>query len=349
LGLVEPHRTGTLAASLLDRELTVLDAAALVGLVGRDLVAYCLAVDLAELDRIVGGERLATDLQQRALSGLSAIASQYAMYPVEIAAALAAYDATTQTSVANAMRLACGGSIDPTEADDPLLQALLTVARDIFPSLLAPIRPRLADPFARGRGGFGDALSDWEDGCTRALYRHPIAEEAVPDLVRRDPILQPIFAEHAPEPPFVSLSTGSGTQLPADSLGRGVIHAAVLRVAHDRADISVTRFLDLVRDTLDKTRSLLGGDTVDLEMLVGWASFPLAANTTVTTPWGRIEPANERQKALQPFGVAADAVLHHPIQATARCNRSGRGVVHGGVSSAGIARPRRSAVIAVVR
>src|SRR4051812_11055555 len=116
------------------------------------------------------------------------------------------------------MRLACGGSVHRASSDDALLRALLTVARDVFPSLLAPIRPRLVDPFVRGRGSFGDALSDWEDGCSRALYRHPSAENDLPELVRQDPSLGPIFAQHAPEPPFVWLSTGSGSQLPAESL-----------------------------------------------------------------------------------------------------------------------------------
>lgn len=292
--------------------------AAIKQLVGPDLVAYCLAIGTDELDRVIAGERPPTGAQEQALSALDAIVTRYAMYPVEIAAALVTHDTTRQTSVANVLREACGGSVDQPHSDDPLLRALLTVAKDVFPALLAPIRPRLFDPVGRGPRGFGDALSDWEQGCTRALYRHPIAENDLPELVRQDPTLQPIFARYEPEPPFVMLSTGTGSQLPAESLGRGVIEATVLRVAHERGDISVTRFLELVRDTLEKTRALLSGETIDLELLMGWASFPLGASATVATPWGAVVAASERQKGLQPFGVQADAVLHLPVRASAR-------------------------------
>ncbi|HMJ03235.1 MAG TPA: hypothetical protein VK506_09845, partial [Conexibacter sp.] len=271
---------------------------------------------------MVAGDGPPTDVQAEALRLLDQLASRHAMDLAGLTGALTAIDAEAGSPIANELHLICGGAIPSVEDADPLVQELQTIGRDTFPALLAPIRQPFGRPFPHA-APFQDGFREWLTGIDRAILAHPGRARAAA-LVAEDPTIGPLLGPAGTAGAagaWVELSTGGGQRLTSDMLCLGILECATWAAIDETEPVSAARFLALIRAEIETMRRLLAGDTVVLQQLVGWASHPIAPDVEVETPWGILRPATERQQAVRPFGIGADAILHLPVGVSATVNQ----------------------------
>jgi hypothetical protein len=202
--------------------------------------------------------------------------------------AVGTFQPELRASLGTAFRIAMVGDV-PLKApkNDPLLQSLLAILRDVYPLMLLPDDP-------------------WFPHMPRlgvATFRHP-ARAAVDEAVASDPALARLFPQtllpaSATPPPFVFRSTGGGGATQLELLPDLLLGAAWSRArAADRHDIdAVGNDLATVVDTV---RQAARGERASVPVLIGFTGLLLPTGRAIELPFGTLRPVADHERAFAP-------------------------------------------------
>jgi hypothetical protein len=285
-------------------------------LVGAPFLAYVCGCEEAEIERYLESGEGLQEAQGAVVSQVLELAHEilkqelWLRTPVtpmplstaDVLSRLCAYIKDEESGLASAWRRAAGGAVPRFESEDPLEDALLTLARDFYPALLLthpPPHPFAHNPFPITHGRLG--------------FEHPAGESFLAALGDSEP-LAALFADRPVE------ETTSAKQMMSRS-GRGgstqavFLATSLLVNAEPRAwlagDLTLDRYLQAVRDELAAARALASGEEVLVPAAIGLQSVSVPEGFRLETPWGLLRQPDPWQKRSAPVG--ADLVLITPF------------------------------------
>lgn len=180
-------------------------------------------------------------------------------------------------SIANALRVQAGGTLEDTQGGDELQRSVARLALDWFPVLLIPEEkdPRLAGmPFALRMGAFA-----WE---------HAGVTDFIEALDRPEEPLRALFTsghiDRATTSRQLMSNSGRGGNIQLGTLVSTLLSNAEMRVrSHGRLELK--RFLADVRTQIDELRQLSAGGPVRVPTVVGLGTAQVA-DDFASTPLG---------------------------------------------------------------
>jgi hypothetical protein len=190
------------------------------------------------------------------------------------------------SSIANALRVHAGGTLPVApHHDEPLMQALLAVARDVWPSLLIP-------PPNVGMAPF------W-NSTPLGVFAHPMTIDAAKAFLR-DEGLRKLFPGGPTGDAIESLDLGGMIQVTSQwmgSAGRGgtvqlasligfVISNAHLRCLAEDGEASWESLCTSMSETVSVLRRLAAGDTVEVPKLIAFVGLKLPEGESLVLPHG---------------------------------------------------------------
>jgi hypothetical protein len=285
-------------------------------LVGIPFLAYVCASDESTISRYLEHGTGLNSAQQSVLEQVLELAHQLLKQELDLRtpatqvpfssadalSRLCIYVDSIKAGLATGLRRAAGGAVEEFATGDGLEDALLTLARDFYPTLLLPSPER--DPFSR---------NPFPITYSRLGYEHPASGQFVSLLSDSEPLRQ-IF----PDGPVDQMT--SARQLMSRSGRGGSTQAAFLPIsllvnAEPRAwlsgEFSLATFLDAVRKELNTARLLASGSEVSVPASIGFQSVQVPGDFEIETPWGFLRAPNSWQRRWAP--VNADIVLETPF------------------------------------
>lgn len=285
-------------------------------LVGAPFLAYVCDCEEAQIERYLENEEGLSEAQRAVVSQalelahailkqelwLRTPATRAPFSSADALARLCVYDAGEKMGLASAWRRAAGGALPQFESEDPMEDALLTLARDFYPVLLFT-HPE-PDPFAR---------NPFPTTHGRLGFEHPAGDSFLAALDGSEP-LTALFAERPVENTTNAKSmmsrSGSGGSIQA-----GFLAISLLVNAEPRAwlagELTLDSYLQAVRDELATARALASGEEVLVQAAIGLQSVGIPEGFRLETPWGLLQEPNPWQKRSAPVG--ADLVLITPF------------------------------------
>lgn len=218
-------------------------------------------------------------------------------------AVLGRYLPGERTSLTNALRRTAGGALErATREDDPVADALVRVAADVWPLYL--IKPDRDD--SRPFSIYSSAVMD-----------HPVFDDVVEEFLR-DRTLMQLFPHPREDSPTAHkrwyAGFGYDTLLVTDlgggsvqlvTLASGLIGQAALRCLANGAQLSLGGIAPHVVQTVGDLRSLAAGQAVEVPTLVGLTGVSVAADTVITLPSGVLRAATDVDRELLPSVTAS--------------------------------------------
>lgn len=187
--------------------------------------------------------------------------------------------------------------VDAT-ASDPVLDALLQIARDSFPDIFEE-----DETFSQLRLSAFPAVP----GINASVLMRHAGTDAFPDVLRGDSQLS-AFADSA-EGVFVQANTGVGWRIQASLLAPQLVGSAARAILVRGKPETLDILLAEVSDTLLRFRSLVAGEPNRSWRLIGFSNITLPDDNRLETPWGLLGPVSRRLARSRPFGLQASAVL----------------------------------------
>jgi hypothetical protein len=225
-------------------------------------------------------------------------ATQAPFSSAEALTQLCAYSEVAKAGLGTAWRRAAGGTVKDFDTGDEARDALLTLARDFYPSLLIP-RFEQALP-----GRSSNSLTH-----SRLTFDHPSGKRFVSALADPEPLRQ-IFPAGSIDELTTSKQLmgrsgrGGGTQA-------GFLATLLLANAEAQAiaagELTLQSYLDAVTEELRVARLLAAGEEVDVSVAVGLQGVALPDGFHFETPWGRLREPSDWERRWAPLG--ADLVL----------------------------------------
>jgi Apea-like HEPN len=289
-------------------------------LVGTPFLAYICNCEKAQVERYLeSGEGLdeaqraavfqALELAHAILKqelGLRTPATRSPSPVVDSLARLCVYVEEEEVGLASAWRPANGGVVPRFESKDPLGDALLTLARDLYPALLLPApapEPFTSNPFPRSI-----ALTQSHLGL-----EHPASKDFLAALGDSEP-LAALFAERPVEEmtDTKQMTSRSGRGGAAQA---GFLTTSLLVNAEPRTrlagELTLDGYLQAVSDELAVARALASGEEALVPAAIGLQSVTVPDGFRLETPWGLLRQPDPWQKRWAPVG--ADLVLITPF------------------------------------
>jgi Apea-like HEPN len=205
--------------------------------------------------------------------------------------ALTQFDVANETSIANAIRVAAGGTLPSaltgTEADaDPVKSALFRMARDAYAQLLAT----------------GDEL--WFMPRV-SLYQHPV-RRALDAAVAEDAALAALFPEDEPglgRRGFVFNSLGTGATMQSVMFSETVI-ASAWDVANMTTDEpSLEDLLRAIDSNVDTIREAVAGGSPLVPARLVFTGITTDPGTEVIMPWGTLRLMSDVERRAAPASL----------------------------------------------
>ncbi|MEU3375480.1 hypothetical protein ABZ734_34265 [Streptomyces sp. NPDC006660] len=265
---------------------------------GDAFTAYCLNMAVESLDSVELTER-----QREAINALTPFTEAASADPNDFGRAIILgrvleYDATSQTSIANGLRMHCGGVVAAVESSDPVEEVLLTLGRDVYAACLLPepTGPMLGQPL-----------------MSIPVFHHPKAKEAARAILA-DPDLKRLFPG-SPDPETydgdgidvhsrVSWSNGSG-----GTFQLVMLVSSLLGIGLDRLSSAPTvdEYFEALRQTLSMSRNLANKRNTPVPVLIGLANVQMAEGKTVVFPGGklRLPTVGDRRSLMNADNVTA--------------------------------------------
>lgn len=270
---------------------------ALLRIMGIPLIAYvCNATASDVAARLDDGQNL-VPIQEAAIAQLAALADQVSAasevqnVPISLFLdGLGVVPHGADTSPANLLRLASGGSIDLPTTEDPVAALLLRVARDVFPVLLLPQDNEF--PFSNL------ALS-------RPLFLHPLHSELEVAILADEDLkrLFPSESEHSGRYGMTFRSTGAGGSVQSSMLHQLVIQDAWKWIEFSGADKTISSLAQGILVTLDRVRRALREEEVEVQVAIGFAGLLLPEGSVLDLPNGRLRSATPKDLDFVPSGL----------------------------------------------
>ncbi|MEW1830624.1 hypothetical protein [Streptomyces sp. NPDC088196] len=263
---------------------------------GDAFTAYCLNVSVDSLD----SEEL-TERQLEVISALTPLAETVSVNPgdfnrpIMLGRALE-YNEASQTSIANAMRMHCGGSLAAVDSSDPVEKALLTLGRDVYAACLLPehTEPMMNQPV-----------------MSIPVFRYPKAKEAA-QAILADPSLKKLFPGRPDSETYggdgidvqawLSWSNGSGGTFQLVMLVSSFLSIGLNRLS---ATSTVYEYFEVIRQLLSTSRSLANGKNTPVPVLIGLSNIQLSKSKAVVFPGGklRLPTAGDRRTLMNTDNV----------------------------------------------
>jgi Apea-like HEPN len=207
---------------------------------------------------------------------------------------LCAYREAAEAGLATAWRRAAGGTVEDFDTGDEVLDALLTLARDFYPSLLIPHFEQ-APP---GRSTYSLAHS-------RLAFDHPSSKRFVRALTDSEPLRQ-IFPAGSIDELTTSKQLMARSGLGGGTQG-GLLAILLLANAEPRAiaagELTLQSYLDFVTEELGVARQLAAGEEVNVRAAVGLQGTALPKGFHFETPWGHLREPSTWEQRWAPLGA----------------------------------------------
>jgi len=206
------------------------------------------------------------------------------------------HDERLGSSWAIACRLQLGGSLDLPNTSDPVKQALLPLARDVYPLFLLP-----EVPSDRPFGMQHPSLS-------APLHNHP-GRTAFEKTFMADPKLAPLLpdeGESIGRHGWISRSTGSGEGSQLWGMSELFIRSGWQAASRKTETPTLEEFAADVLAVVDFLRDALSGKTLEVTALVGVAGVRLQPGATIDLPWGRLREATSEDLPYIPPGLGGE-------------------------------------------
>lgn len=263
---------------------------------GDAFTAYCLNTTVETLD-----SSELTDHQLEVIQTLTLFAEAVSADPSDFSRSLVLgrvleYNEASKTSIANTMRLHCGGSLTPLDSNDPVEEALLMLGRDVYAACLLPEQT-------------GSMMN--QPIMSIPVFRHPKAKEAA-QAILADPALKKLFPG-GPDPEtyegdgvdvhsWVTWSNGSGGTFQLVMLVSSLLGIGLNRLS---ATPTVDEYFEALRQVLSMSRSLANKKNTLVPVLIGLANVHLAEGKTVIFPGGklRLPTAGDRRSFMNADNV----------------------------------------------
>jgi hypothetical protein len=298
-----------MAAVYRDEPLTIKEA---TDLVGAQALAYVANTTPEHITAHSEGLVVLEPAQERALAiVLAALGQLHVRSPTDFdmrrcvaTGTLSNYLDQAGTTLANAARLVAGGSLPPVPEDDPVVEALATLARDTYAEILVPLTE-------------GSMVANMRMGTN--LFRHP-ASSRFQQAVLDDEELGRYFVGP------VDGTESSFSYMSSTGYGEGGVQLALLAdrllavpSALGRARAATQEeFIAAAAAAVGNTRRLVAmGRTVRAPALVGLGDLSVPAGTRLETAWGTIRSLGEgERRLLANFAGPGNAVLEteYPVK-----------------------------------
>lgn len=290
---------------------------ALLGTFGAPFVRYLLALEAEDdvLSALVAAEPAVAQLAA-VMYGAPVGANAADWVALAGSSAFARYDPSFGTSIANAMRQASGGDLEPVPpGEDPVVQAVREVARDVWPVLLLPTR----------RMGPGTMPTSLATGT----FLHPSTVVAC-KAIMSDPHLSSLF----PDSPSIEqeteltetimnvaamwmLNTGHGGSQQLSLTVDLMIHHAAVLCRMRNGILTAADLMEAVPDAVGHFRALATMKPVNVPALVGFEGVILDAGDQIIFGADKLA-ANDGPEALEllaePERVTSILATEFPVE-----------------------------------
>ncbi|MFJ2891796.1 hypothetical protein ACIO53_37705 [Streptomyces sp. NPDC087305] len=263
---------------------------------GDAFTAYCLNTSVDSLD---SGEL--TERQLEVIGILAPFAETVSSDPSDLnrpimLGKVLEYDDASKTSIANMMRMHCGGSLAVVDSADPAEKALLTLGRDMYAACLLPehAEPMMNQPL-----------------MSIPVFRHPKAKEAA-QAILADPSLKKLFPG-GPDPEnyggdgidvhsWLSWSNGAGGTFQLVMLVSSFLSIGLNRLS---ATSTVDEYFGVIRQLLTTSRSLANKRNTPVPVLIGLSNIQLSESKAISFAGGklRLPTAGDRRTLMNADNV----------------------------------------------
>jgi hypothetical protein len=199
--------------------------------------------------------------------------------------------------VAWRMRVANGGEIPAPKGATDVEVALTTVARDLYPVLLAPsdatviLGPGLQFPVADSSFSFGEVVG------------------VMPGVHEASALLA---STGLPQSDFVIASASIVVPVGAAATPAGILSAATRRLLHiEQPDAD--RYMDLVLEVLAELRAFASGEAARVRAYLGLSALSLDSGVRLELPQGTLRSPTKSERRYVPFALQAEAVLETTV------------------------------------
>ncbi|WP_345281491.1 hypothetical protein [Streptomyces gulbargensis] len=252
---------------------------------GDRFVAYCINSAEGQLDSVILSER-----QKQAIYNLELLARQELLGDAHSHNALIRSNAlqyieAAQTSLPNALREICGGEVAREAGGDPLEDALLHVASDVYPATLFPPRAT-EDP--------SPSIFLLVSGAAVFMNR---SQKQIPRLILQDRALGKLFPEAPPADDYdgqgfdvssmIYWSTGVGSTLQLCNVASSLLEGVLRRTEYG---VTPSEYFDSTRKALKDIRNLADKKRVATPALVGLSNVILSDESPIPLKGGVIRP-----------------------------------------------------------
>ena len=186
-------------------------------------------------------------------------------------------------------------------SDDAVLESLLQLAEDSFPSIFEP------DDSLRDLHVFTGYPVRYVPTFGQIRSSRGRIEASV-EALGRDEVLKP-FAEAGDAGVFVTSNFRTGWRIQPEGLVRALVASASRQVIAKARSLQLSSLLEEVSVALDGFRRLVRGESIDTLVLTAFEDFPLAEETRLQTPWGEIRQAGTIERLMQPFEPRAPTAI----------------------------------------
>ncbi|MFC8956270.1 hypothetical protein ACFT8P_27150 [Streptomyces sp. NPDC057101] len=277
---------------------------------GDRFVAYCINSADGPLDSIVLSE-----MQQEAVHNLEFLARQDVPGEEFVRTALIRSNAfqyieASRASLPNVLREMCGGSVAREVGDDPMEDALLSIASDIYPAVLLPAEV----------GGPSAAIVPSRIAGSVFISQ---SRAKIPRLILKDRALSKLFPEAPPADDYdgqgfevssmIYWSTGSGATLQLCNLAGSLLEGVLRGV---EGHVTTNEFFALTRKALKDLRSLAEKKRVATKARIGLSNVRLLGDSPMRLNGGLLRQFrdSDHQVFFDPKGVKSVLEIDFYIQ-----------------------------------
>lgn len=212
---------------------------------------------------------------------------------------LSEYVKSEGASVVNIVRTLSGGAVEvPQPHEDPLINALLQLAADVWPIYLA--KPSRVSP-----------ATFWMSSPV-GVYAHPATDRATEEFVKDVDLMRlfpypaegedlaaerGIFAEVARRISLI-VCNGQGGSLGLASVLTGLVSAAAFRLMMTGEELNLAEMAPHLVCAVADLRELARGNEVNVPALVGLAGVVVGCDKPLVLPSGRVRRASEVDRDL---------------------------------------------------
>lgn len=267
----------------------------LLAMYGEDFLKYTLASE------VIPDPDALTDAQRETVRVLDTVSTAAQREPSGfgrnfVLPGIGRYHPASQTSIANALRIQCGGTLEEIDDDDKVTDRLLRLGRDAYPVLLIP-KPE------------NEQISFWHSlSIGTAIHSNPLSTE-IHKAILEDAALVRLYPGAPPSDAIgsyaaatsidadLSLSTGSGGTHQLVMLPQMILTGAYYRQIL-QGPLTPPTYLQAIREVLTDIRILANRRQVNTPMLVGPSNVRLADGLRVRLAKGVLRQATTQDQQL---------------------------------------------------